>query len=145
MEQYVNMYVNLDEFMKELAQTDIAKLDDQSLCELGLKLRIVRIVVSQQQQLTEQQQETVRIFSEYDELVTEEMAARGYQVVDSNDLHDADPEAVAEALMSMGMQELLEWSVALEGSTDDKDVRMLSFINNELVRRYSGMSGYMPN
>lgn len=145
MEKYVNMYINLDEFMMELAQTDIAKLDDQSLCELGLKLRIVRIVVSKQPKLTEQQQETVRIFTEFDEAVTEEMAARGYQVVDSDDLRDANPEAVAEALMSMGMQELLEWSAALEGSTDDKDVRMQSFINNELVRRFSGMGGYMPN
>ena len=109
------MYINLDEFMKELAQTDIAKLDDQSLCELGLKLRIVRIVVPKQPKLTEQQQETVRIFTEFDEAATEEMAARGYQVVDSDDLRDANPEAVAEALMSMGMQELLEWSAALEG------------------------------
>lgn len=145
MEKYVNMYINLDEFMKELAQTDVAKLDDPSLCELGLKLRVIRIAVSKRQQLTKQQQETVRIFTEFDEMVTEEMAARGYKVVDSDDLRDASPEVVAEALMSMGMQELLEWSASLEGSTDDKDVRMQSFINNELVRRCMGMNGYMPN
>lgn len=51
--------------------------------------------------LTETQRQTIEIVRKFDNLTAREMEQRGYRVVDSAELTDADPEEIAEALVDM--------------------------------------------
>ena len=118
-------------------------MDDNALCCLGLKLRVALIVMSQQENLTETQRQTIEIVRKFDNLTAREMEQRGYRVVDSAELTDADPEEIAEALVDMDFNALLDWADALKETSakNEKDAEMLVHVNNEIMRRSLERSG----
>lgn len=111
--EMLHMNINVDQLLKELESVTITALDDNALCCLGLKLRMALIVMSQQENLTETQRQTIEIVRKFDNLTAREMEQRGYRVVDSAELTDADPEEIAEALVDMDFNALLDWADAL--------------------------------
>ena len=104
--EMLHMNINVDQLLKELESVTITALDDNALCCLGLKLRMALIVMSQQENLTETQRQTIEIVRKFDNLTAREMEQRGYRVVDSAELTDADPEEIAEALVDMDFNAL---------------------------------------
>ena len=129
--------------LKELESVTITALDDNALCCLGLKLRMALIVISEQENLTETQRQTIEIVRKFDNLTAREMEQRGYRVVDSAELTDADPEEIAEALVDMDFNALLDWADALKETSakNEKDAEMLVHVNNEIMRRSLERSG----
>ena len=57
--EMLHMNINVDQLLKELESVTITALDDNALCCLGLKLRMALIVMSQQENLTENQRQTI--------------------------------------------------------------------------------------
>lgn len=141
--EMLHMNINVDQLLKELESVTITALDDNALCCLGLKLRMALIVMSQQENLTETQRQTIEIVRKFDNLTAREMEQRGYRVVDSAELTDADPEEIAEALVDMDFNALLDWADALKETSakNEKDAEMLVHVNNEIMRRSLERSG----
>lgn len=141
--EMLHMNINVDQLLKELESVTITALDDNALCRLGLKLRMVLIVMSQQENLTENQRQTIEIIRRFDALTAREMEQRGYRVVDSAELTEADPEEIAEALVDMDFNTLLDWADALKETSvkNEKDAEMLVHVNNEIMRRSLERSG----
>ena len=139
--EMLHMNINVDQLLKELES--VTALDDNALCCLGLKLRMALIVMSQQENLTETQRQTIEIVRKFDNLTAREMEQRGYRVVDSAELTDADPEEIAEALVDMDFNALLDWADALKETSakNEKDAEMLVHVNNEIMRRSLERSG----
>jgi len=139
--EMLHMNINVDQLLKELESVTITALDDNALCCLGLKLRMALIVMSQQENLTETQRQTIEIVRKFDNLTAREMEQRGYRVVDSAELTDA--EEIAEALVDMDFNALLDWADALKETSakNEKDAEMLVHVNNEIMRRSLERSG----
>ena len=133
--EMLHMNINVDQLLKELESVTITALDDNALCCLGLKLRMALIVMSQQENLTETQRQTIEIVRKFDNLTAREMEQRGYR--------DADPEEIAEALVDMDFNALLDWADALKETSakNEKDAEMLVHVNNEIMRRSLERSG----
>lgn len=89
------------------------------------------------------QRQTIEIVRKFDNLTAREMEQRGYRVVDSAELTDADPEEIAEALVDMDFNALLDWADALKETSakNEKDAEMLVHVNNEIMRRSLERSG----
>ena len=138
--EMLHMNINVDQLLKELESVTITA---NALCCLGLKLRMALIVMSQQENLTETQRQTIEIVRKFDNLTAREMEQRGYRVVDSAELTDADPEEIAEALVDMDFNALLDWADALKETSakNEKDAEMLVHVNNEIMRRSLERSG----
>ena len=132
--EMLHMNINVDQLLKELESVTITALDDNALCCLGLKLRVALIVMSQQENLTETQRQTIEIVRKFDNLTAREMEQRGYRVVD---------EEIAEALVDMDFNALLDWADALKETSakNEKDAEMLVHVNNEIMRRSLERSG----
>ncbi len=141
------MNINLDQLIKELENTTISDLDDEALCALGLKLRMAVIVMSQHKNLTAEQQQTMDVIRQFDDFVAGAMFARGYRVVDSDELVEANPEDLVEALVDMDFSALIEWADVLKetAAENEKDAEILNYVNSEIMRRSMEMSGGVIN
>ncbi len=143
----LQMSINLDQLIKELESMVIADLSDNELCNLGLKLRMASTVMSQQQNLTAVQQQSVETICRFDSLVAREMEYRGYRVVDSAELTDISLEEVVEALSEMDFITLLDWVDVLQktAAENEQDAELLDYVYNEIAYRSLKNSGGLLN
>ena len=147
MENIVNMTINLDELIDELKKCDFRKINDEALCQLGLKLRIATTVAEQDNHFTEKQRLILQEAIQYKSVVENEMYNRGYEIVDTDELPSKSPEEIITALENAPFDVLMQWYDLLIQTAEENedDAQIFAFVCEEISRRTSAMSGGMAN
>ena len=147
MENIVNMTINLDELIYELKKCDFRKINDEALCQLGLKLRIATTVAEQDNHFTEKQRLILQEAIQYKSVVENEMYNRGYEIVDTDELPSKSPEEIITALENAPFDVLMQWYDLLIQTAEENedDAQIFAFVCEEISRRTSAMSGGMAN
>lgn len=147
MENIVNMTINLDELIDELKKCDFRKINDEALCQLGLKLRIATTVAEQDNHFTEKQRLILQEAIQYKSVVENEMYNRGYEIVDTDELPSKSPEEIITALENAPFDVLMQWYDLLIQTAEENedDAQIFAFVCEEISRRTSAMGGGMAN
>ena len=143
----MNMTINLDELIDELKKCDFRKINDEALCQLGLKLRIATTVAEQDNHFTEKQRLILQEAIQYKSVVENEMYNRGYEIVDTDELPSKSPEEIITALENAPFDVLMQWYDLLIQTAEENedDAQIFAFVCEEISRRTSAMSGGMAN
>ena len=147
MENIGDLVINLDEELDNLRKCDLRSMDDESLCQLGIRLRLACTVAKQQNDLSAKQSQILAEVTGYSAAVEKEMAVRGYRVVDSWDFADMEPEEIMASIEDAPLDGLMKWYDALEktAETNEDDKLMRVLIGDEISRRCLAMSGGLVN
>lgn len=141
----MNLNIDVDRMLKSLEKENFHLLDDERLCQLAIEVRTALIVLRDEQAALPGAAEAVELFESYDKVLGAELETRGYRVADSATLLSADAEEIAEALIDLDFQTLLDWSDSLKNTAENnvEDAYMLSFVNEEIHRRTLELNGGM--
>ncbi len=140
--------INLDELVVDLKSCDFRHVDDTTLCQFGLKLRVVSLIAEQMDpdNLSPKQRELIVEALKYNSIVEKEMSNRGYRVMDSSDLSEMSSEEIRASLMYVPMQTLVDWYEELKHTTcSEEDAHLLLHLGDELMRRSLENCGGIPS